>query len=485
MTTTLGRTGLDIGEDLLFEISTPGASGVDLEVTHDEVPNERKSELCLPECSEPTVMRHYTRLSKWNYAIDLGPYPLGSCTMKYNPKINEWAARLPGFAELHPYMPESHLQNAMSIMWDLQEWLKNIGGFEAVSLQPAAGAQGEFLGMKMMVAAVKARGESREEVLVPESAHGTNPATAAFFGLKVVPIHTDAQGRIDAAHVKEKMTHNCVGIMITNPNTLGIFENQIIEVCNHVHELGGFVYGDGANLNALMGKARPGDFGIDVMHFNLHKTFTTPHGGGGPGCGGVGAAASLANFLPDPLVEKEGNQFVFSQNRPQAVERIRSFYGNFGMMVRAWTYIQELGSDGLKQASELAVLNANYIRARLEKYYHLPFKTDSLHEVVLTDKWQKEKGVTTLDIAKRLMDFGIHPPTVYFPLVVQGALMIEPTETESKRDLDDLCDAFVAIAIEAKENPEHVKRAPHNTALKRVDEVTAARKPVLTWQKDG
>ena len=518
MTNQTGRTGLDFNEPLIFERSVPGAKGIDLvssgmrkdhasagspQLEKTPAPvrgNKRTSPLLLPEVSEPTVMRHYTRMSRWNYAIDIGPYPLGSCTMKYNPKINEWAARLPGFAELHPYMPEADLQGALSIMWDLQEWLKIIGGFEAVSLQPAAGAQGEFLGMKMIVEAIRSRGEKRKKLLVPESAHGTNPATAAFFGLDVVPVKGNKKGCIDLDDFKSKMDRDCVGIMITNPNTLGIFESDIVEICQHVHELGGFVYGDGANLNALMGVARPGDFGIDVMHFNLHKTFTTPHGGGGPGCGGVGASKALMDFLPDPLVvrglSREGgnpspglsraggnpsHNFSLTTSRPLAVERIRSFYGNFGMMVRAWTYIRELGMDGCQKASELAVLNANYIRAKLKDHYHLAYQADSLHEVVLTDRIQKENGVTTFDIAKRLMDYGFHPPTVYFPLVVHGALMIEPTETESKQDLDDLCDAFIQIALEAKENPELVKTAPHNTAHKRIDEVTAARKPVLTW----
>ncbi len=477
----IGRTNFDFAENLSFEHGSPGRSGVDLPAVsmpdaavRDLLGEHARLEsdaLVLPECSEPEINRHYTRLSRWNFSIDTNTYPLGSCTMKYNPRINEWAGRLPGFANLHPYLPESRLQGALELMWDLQNYLAEIGGFEAVSLQPAAGAHGEFTGVMMIQAALKARGETRTKMIVPHSAHGTNPATAAFFGYEIVNVESGPDGLIDMAEFKSKLDNQCAGIMITNPNTLGLFEKNISEICKLVHEYGGFVYGDGANLNALMGMARPGDFGIDVMHFNLHKTFTTPHGGGGPGCGAVGVSKALEPFLPIPVVAK-GKGYYFDTHRPQSIGRVRSFYGNFGMMVRAFTYIRELGGEGLKQASERAVLNANYVKARLKKYYHLPYKTDCLHEVVFTHK-------NTLDIAKGLIDRGMHPPTIYFPLIVSGALMIEPTETESKEELDNLCEAFIEVA---QEDPEKLKGAPIHTALGRLNEAQAARNPILVYQ---
>lgn len=495
--TMIGRRNFDFNEPLIFDRGSEDRCGVDLPnepasgaLTEQEMQaalgahwRDKGDGLTLPSLSEPSVNRHFTRLSRWNFSIDTGSYPLGSCTMKYNPRINEWAARLPGFSSLHPYLPEARLQGALRLMWELQRELGQIGGFAGVSLQPSAGAQGEWVGVAMMMRALKERGEMRRKMLVPESAHGTNPATAAFFGLEIVPIKADADGRIRPEAISEKMDHDTVGIMITNPNTLGIFESHIAEVCDIVHAQGGYVYGDGANLNALMGIARPGDLGIDVMHFNLHKTFTTPHGGGGPGGGAVGALPSLAPHLPIPLVKESRGIYAWDEDRPASIGRVRSFYGNFGMMLRAYTYIREMGASGLKAASERAVLNANYIRARLKDHYDIALATACLHEVVLTDKKQKLQGVTTLDIAKRLIDYGIHPPTIYFPLVVSGAMMIEPCETESKEDLDALCEAFIAIAKEASETPELVKSAPHNTALRRLDEAAAARKPVLTWRK--
>jgi len=487
------RSGLKFTEALIFERSVKGRKGVDLppltQIAKEDLnsmlgPHARNAQddLLLPEVSEPEACMHYVRLSQMNFSIDTNAYPLGSCTMKYNPKINEWAGRLSSFASLHPYMPEDKLQGALSLMWDLQNWLSEIGGFAQTSLQPAAGAHGEFLGMLMINAALKARKESRHKVLVPISAHGTNPATAAAFGYQVTPVSMNDQGRIDLADLRSKMDNDTAAIMITNPSTLGIFESDISEICRIVHEHGGYVYGDGANLNALMGKTRPGDAGIDVMHFNLHKTFTTPHGGGGPGCGAVGAAASLADFLPAPLAAKNAQgTYYFDYERPKAVGKIRSFYGNFGMMIRAWTYIREMGCEGLKSASEFAVLNANYVRARLKDFYDLPFETDCLHEVVLTDKKQKQFGVSTLDIAKRLIDYGIHPPTIYFPLVVPGALMIEPTETMSKQGIDIMCNALISIAQECENNADLVKNAPHTTTIKRLNEAQAARNPILTW----
>jgi glycine dehydrogenase subunit 2 len=495
---SVGRMGLDFSEKLIFERTDPGRRGIDLPAEDvqaalgdDDVAALMGEEArafedapVLPEVSEPEIMRHYVRMSRWNFAIDLNTYPLGSCTMKYNPKINEWAGRLPGFTELHPYMPEDRLQGALALMHDLQAWLSEIGGFVATTLQPSAGAHGELLGVMMMRAAHDDRGEARSKILVPDSAHGTNPATAALNGYKTVPIKQSDTGILRAADVAAEMDAETAGIMITNPNTLGIFEEEIVKIAEIVHEKGGFVYGDGANLNAIMGIARPGDLGIDVMHYNLHKTFTIPHGGGGPGCGAVGVSQALEPYLPTPLVGKrDDGSYFFDSERPKSIGRIRSFHGNFGMQIRAWTYIRENGAEGIKRIAEAAVLNANYIRARLEGTYHLPFNADCLHEVVFTDKNLKETGVTTMDVAKRLMDHGFHPPTVYFPLVVQAALMIEPTETETISNLDRLCDAFIDIAKEAQEDPETVKSAPHHTAHKRFDEAFGARFPVLKWEE--
>ena len=480
----IGRTNFDFSENLLFENGSPGRSGVDLPQInlHDSSVEQllgahlRRDTPTLPECSEPEINRHFTRLSRWNFSIDTNTYPLGSCTMKYNPRINEWAGRLPGFSNAHPYLPEWRLQGSLKLMFELQDYLAEIGGFQAVSLQPAAGAHGEFTGIMMIHAALKARGEKRRKMLVPRSAHGTNPATAAFLGYEIISIETGADGLIQMDDFKAKLDNQCAGIMITNPNTLGLFEKNISEIAAQVHDLGGYVYGDGANLNALMGIARPGDFGIDVMHFNLHKTFTTPHGGGGPGCGAVGVSKTLEPFLPVPIISKslppppvQRGEYYFDHDRPQSIGRVRSFYGNFGMMLRAYTYIRELGSEGLKEASERAVLNANYVKSKLNPHFDLPYSTDCLHEVVFTHKH-------TLDIAKGLIDKGVHPPTVYFPLVVSGALMIEPTETESKEELDTLCEAFIAVS---QEDPEKLSKAPYHTALGRLNEAQAARNPIL------
>ena len=493
MTKPTATLGLEINEPLIFERSQSGAAGIDFlsdeassqlsdrEISEALQEFSGENDLLLPCLREPDAVRHFTRLSKKNFAIDVNSYPLGSCTMKYNPKIHEWVARLPGLSELHPYADEQDLQGAFGIMWELQTALSEIGGFYRTSLAPSAGAQGEFAGLAMIRKALALRGEKRTKILVPNSAHGTNPATAGFFGLDVVPIEADEHGRINLNRIEQFMDNQCVGLMVTNPNTLGIFENEIADIARLIHDRGGYVYGDGANLNALMGYVRPGDLGIDVMHFNLHKTMTTPHGGGGPGCGAIGASEELAAFLPTPLLEQKDG--IIRQVTPEnSIGRIRSFFGNFSMMIRAWVYIRSLGAAGLKEASTQAVLNANYVRKRLAPYYHIPFKGDCLHEVVLSDAWQMAHGVSALDICKRLIDYGIHPPTMYFPLVVKGALMIEPTETESLFDLDRLCDAFIAIAKEAQEDPNLVKNAPHHTALSRLDEALAARSPILTYQ---
>jgi glycine dehydrogenase subunit 2 len=498
-TINLASAGLELNEGTIFEHSRTDIAGVDFfdddessTITEQQIisalgvhSRPQSETLFLPEVSEPEAVRHFTRLSKKNFAIDTQIYPLGSCTMKYNPKVHEWVARLPGITALHPYMAQEDLQPALRIIWQMQTWLSEIGGFNQTSLAPSAGAQGEWAGLAMITAALKQRGEKRHTILVPNSAHGTNPATAAFFGYEVAPLDIGADGRVIFSQVEQLMGDDCAGIMITNPNTLGIFETELAQISRLVHERGGYVYGDGANLNALMGITRPGDLGVDVMHFNLHKTFTTPHGGGGPGCGAIGASQALSAYLPKPLVALNRGVFEVMSDLPQSIGAIRTFYGNFGLLVRALSYIMSLGADGLKNASELAVLNANYIKAKLKPYYHLPYNTDCLHEVVFSHKKQAEHGVTALDIAKRLIDYGVHPPTMYFPLVVSGALMIEPTETESRRDLDYLINAFIAVANEAKENPDLVKNAPHLTALKRLDEAKAARNPVLRVQDEA
>lgn len=490
--------GLEINEEIIFHRSRPGLTGVDffnkesfeIEITDQDMwdalgqsvrtPGE---EPLLPEIGELDAVRHYTRLSKKNFSIDSSSYPLGSCTMKYNPKVHEWAARLPGLMGLHPYMPEEVLQPALKICFELQEYLSQIGGFFKTSLAPSAGAHGEIAGLAMINQALKDRQEKRKKILVPKSAHGTNPATAAFFSFEVIALDIGDDGRMIKSQVERLMDDDCAGLMVTNPNTLGIFESEQVDIAQIIHERGGYVYGDGANLNALMGITRPGDLAVDVMHFNLHKTMTTPHGGGGPGCGAIGASQDLAKYLPIPIINKIDDRYRITCDHKDSIGRIRSFFGNFGMMVRAWVYIRSLGADGLKHASELAVLNANYVKEKLKPYYQLAYTTDCLHEVVFSDKLQSSQGVLALDIAKRLLDYGIHPPTMYFPLVVKGALMIEPTETESLYELDRMVEAFIAIAKEARENPSLVKNAPHHTALNRLDEAKAARLPILTFQE--
>lgn len=437
-----------------------------------------------PQLSEPEVVRHFTKLSQLNFGIDGGSYPLGSCTMKYNPKVNDLVASEEGFASLHPYTPEEFSQGALEVMYSLNQALVLITGMKACSLHPAAGAQGELIGVKMIHAYhQKAGNKNRNTIIVPDSAHGTNPASAALCELKVRQVKSSAKGIIEVSELKKAMDDSVAALMITVPNTLGIFEENIVEISQLVHERGGLVYCDGANLNALVGQVDFQAMGVDVMHLNLHKTFSTPHGGGGPGAGPVVVSEKLVDFLPVPIVRKKNDgTYILDECVPHTVGRFRSFHGNFGMLVRALCYIYAFGSEHISQISEVAVLNANYIKKKLREHYHLPFDSPTLHEVVFSDKWQdKENHVTTLDIAKRLMDFGIHPPTIYFPLVVRGALMIEPTETESKYDLDRFVQAMGRIAEEAKKTPQKVKESPHNLGIKRLDETKAARNPILTW----
>jgi glycine dehydrogenase subunit 2 len=444
---------------------------------------ERKDLGHMPEVSEIEIIRHFTRLSTWNYAIDLGMYPLGSCTMKYNPRVNEVVARLDGLANGHPYQPEKISQGALRILKTLSECLIEITGMDAITLQPAAGAHGELTGLLMVRAWHKSLGNPRRKVLIPDSAHGTNPATAAMVGYAVENLKSNNRGMVDIAALEAQMNEDVAALMLTNPNTLGVFEQEIDKIAKILHAKGGLLYMDGANMNALVGKVRPGDFGVDLMHLNLHKTFSTPHGGGGPGSGPVAVKQSLEPFLPQPVVvTKPDGTLGFDYNRPQSVGRVRAFYGNFGMFVRALAYIQANGPDGLRQTTEDAVLNANYIRKGLEGTYDLPYSTPTMHEVVFSDKLQAKKGVRTMDIAKRLIDYGFHPYTTAFPLIVSGALMIEPTESEGREELDLFVDAMKSIAQEVEEDPKTVLDAPHTTRVSRLDETAAARKPILRWK---
>ncbi|WP_422123170.1 aminomethyl-transferring glycine dehydrogenase subunit GcvPB [Planococcus sp. X10-3] len=438
----------------------------------------------LPEVSELDIMRHYTALSKRNHGVDSGFYPLGSCTMKYNPKINESVARYSGFANIHPLQDESTVQGAMELMYDLQEHLKEITGMDEVTLQPAAGAHGEWTGLMMIRAFHEANGDTkRTKVIVPDSAHGTNPASATVAGFETVTVKSNEHGLVDLDDLKRVVGEDTAALMLTNPNTLGLFEEQILEMAAIIHGVGGKLYYDGANLNAVMSKARPGDMGFDVVHLNLHKTFTGPHGGGGPGSGPVGVNKDLLPYLPKPILVKKNDVFTFDYDRPQSIGRVKPFYGNFGINVRAYTYIRSMGPDGLKAVTEYAVLNANYMMRRLQPHFDLPYDRHCKHEFVLSGRRQKKLGVRTLDMAKRLLDFGYHPPTIYFPINVEEGMMIEPTETESKETLDAFIDAMIQIAREVEENPEIVQDAPHTTVIKRLDETKAARKPVLRYYK--
>ena len=489
-----GLTMHNENQSLIFEITKPGRVGYNLEPLDvedydltDLLPTGyiRQEAAELPEVSELDIMRHYTALSRRNHGVDSGFYPLGSCTMKYNPKINENVARFSGFANIHPLQDEATVQGAMELLYDLQTSLEEITGMDCVTLQPAAGAHGEWTALMMIRAFHEANGEGhRNKVIVPDSAHGTNPASATVAGFDTITIKSGPDGLVDLEDLRRVVGPDTAALMLTNPNTLGLFEENILEMAKIIHEVGGKVYYDGANLNAVMSKARPGDMGFDCVHLNLHKTFTGPHGGGGPGSGPVGVKEDLIPFLPKPvLVKKEDGTFHFDYNRPQAIGRVKPYYGNFGINVRAYTYIRSMGPDGLKAVTEYAVLNANYMMRRLEEHYDLPFNRHCKHEFVLSGRRQKKLGVRTLDIAKRLLDFGYHPPTVYFPLNVEEAIMIEPTETESKETLDAFCDAMIQIANEAINTPEMVQEAPHTTVVNRLDETRAARTPVLKYNK--
>ncbi len=492
-------------EPLIFERSVPGKVGMDLpKLDVPAAKDTRPAHLkrsgfdALPSLSEVDVIRHFTRLSKWNYGVDDGLYPLGSCTMKHNPRLNEKTAALPGFAESHPMAQDAHVQGNLALFWTMQEWLKEITGLAAVTLHPSAGAAGELTGVMLIRQYHVAHGRKRRVILIPDSGHGTNPATAAMAGYEVVELPSKEDGTISFEDVTDPSTGKVrkgfltlvqeigteiAGAMITNPNTIGVFEYRIKEIADILHGIDALLYMDGANMNALMGVARPGDFGVDVMHLNLHKTFSTPHGGGGPGSGPVACTKALEPFLPRPVVVKEGEAFRFDWDRPQSIGKVHAFYGNYAMVVRAMTFCLSHGGDGLKAATLRAIVNANYIRKELEGTYHLQYTTPTLHEIVFDDHLQNKHDITTLDIAKRLLDYGFHPPTIYFPLVIHGALMIEPTESESKEELDAFIDTMKKIAKEAEETPDLLHQAPTTTPVRRLDETTAARKPVLRWVK--
>lgn len=479
-------------DKLIFEVSKPGRKAYNLPPLDVEdtcitnfIPEEyiNKEEVNFPELNEIDVVRHFTNLSNKNYGLDTGFYPLGSCTMKYNPKINEDTARYPGFANLHPLQPESTVQGTLQLMYEIDKSLAEIVGMDKMTLQPAAGAHGELTGLMVIKAYHEHNGDmKRNKIIVPDSAHGTNPATAAMAGYKIIEIKSTKEGLVDTEALRAAVGDDTAGLMLTNPNTLGIFEKEIKEIASIVHEAGGQLYYDGANANAILGQARPADMGFDVVHYNIHKTFSTPHGGGGPGSGAVGVKEHLRQFLPKPIVEKDGDRYFLDYDLPNSIGRVKDFHGHIGILVRAYTYLLTMGSDGLKRASTMAVLNANYMAKKLKEHYNLPIDTLFKHEFVLGGLKGSLSEVTTLDIAKRLLDFGYHPPTVYFPLIIHEAIMIEPTETESKETLDEFIDAMIRIAEESKTDPEMLKSAPHDTLVRRPDETKAARNPVLKYE---
>lgn len=478
---------------LIFELSQPGRRGT--AVPEADIPTRpldellpasalRKTPPALPEVPEHDVVRHFTEISLKNHHVDRGFYPLGSCTMKYNPKVNEMTSRLPGLVDLHPFQPVSAVQGALRLMWELGEMLKEVSGMEAISLQPAAGAQGEFVGALLFRAYHTAKGDPRKKIIIPDSAHGTNPATVIMAGYEVVTLESNAEGRMDPAALEAALGDDVAGLMLTNPNTLGKFESEIETIAKLVHDAGGLLYMDGANLNALMGITRPGDLGYDIVHINLHKTFSTPHGGGGPGAGPVAVKEHLAPFLPLPiLMQNEDGSYALDWERPTSIGKVHGFWGNFGVLVRAYTYMRMLGARGIAETAKAAVLNNAYVSARLGDTYELPYGR-GLHESVFSGAFLKEHGIRTLDVAKRLLDFGIHAPTVYFPLIVAEAIMCEPTETETKQELDRFCDAMLQIAEEAAKDPEFVQGAPYTTPVRRLDEARANRQPDVRFRAD-
>ncbi|MBN1684600.1 MAG: aminomethyl-transferring glycine dehydrogenase subunit GcvPB [Gammaproteobacteria bacterium] len=479
--------------ELIFEKSRPGRKASSIPACDVPVVNLKEAigdhlmrkDVPLPEVAEVDLIRHYVNLSRKNFGVDIGFYPLGSCTMKYNPKINEDMSRLPGFTGLHPYVSEKWAQGNLQLMYELEQSLCEIFGMAQFTLQPAAGAHGELTGVMVMRKYFEMKGEKRTKMLIPDAAHGTNPASSALCGFEAVTVRSNAEGGVDIDHLRELMTEEVVGLMLTNPNTLGLFERNIEAVAKIIHDKGGLLYCDGANSNAYMGITRPGDLGFDVIQLNLHKTFSTPHGCGGPGSGPVGVHKKLVDYLPIPRIIKKGDVFSMDYNYPHSIGRVKAFYGNFNVMVKAYTYIRALGAEGLKSATENAVLNANYIRVKLEPYYDLPYKRICMHECVFSGSRQvNESGVHTLDIAKRLLDYGFHPPTIYFPLIVSEAIMIEPTETESLETLDAFCEVMIKIAKEAKEDPELLHNAPLTTPVRRLDDVMAARQPNVRWTKE-
>jgi glycine dehydrogenase subunit 2 len=483
MKESVGTTGLILNEPSLWEKGRKGRSGFSLprrDVESVPIDQELRGEGPeFPDLSEVDVVRHYTRLSQWNFGVDTGMYPLGSCTMKYSPKTNERQANLPGFAGAHPMLPPSLSQGMLRMMFELEQYLTEITGMNATTLQPAAGAHGELTGMLLIHAFHKSKGSQRSKIIVPDTAHGTNPASAALCGYNSLPVKSNEQGILSVEAIAEVMDEDTAGIMITNPNTLGLFEENSRKIAEIIHAKGGLVYCDGANMNAVMGLVQMGKIGVDVMHLNLHKTFSTPHGGGGPGSGPVCVKRELEPFLPVPRIVKEKERYVLSGDYPESIGKVQAFHGNVGVMIKAYSYIRSMGPKNLKKASRLAVLNANYIKERLKGTLHLPYDRPCMHECVFSDEHQKADKVTTLDMAKRLMEYGFHPPTIYFPLVVHGAIMIEPTETESKEDIDQFIEAFKAIVSEAKQNPDLLHDAPRRCKVRRLDEVTAARKPCL------
>ena len=481
--TTPGASGLTMNEPLLWEKGARGRTGLSL--PQQDVPSAplpegvQPADPDLPDLSEIDVVRHYTRLSQWNFGVDTGTYPLGSCTMKYNPKINEKMAALPGFARAHPLAPEESVQGALQLMHELEGFLAEVTGLDAVTLQPAAGAHGEYAGMRVFYAYHSESGASRTKILIPDTAHGTNPATASMCGFQSIPVKSNDQGVLSAETVAELMDEDTAGIMVTNPNTLGLFEENIRAISDIVHAKGGLVYCDGANMNAMMGIVDMKSIGVDVLHLNLHKTFSTPHGGGGPGSGPVCVTAELEPYLPVPRVLKDNGRYRLSMDYPKSIGKLHTFFGNFGVMIKAYSYILSMGPL-LKKASQLAVLNANYLKEHLKQVLDLPYDRPCMHECVFSDKAQEKHSVGTLDIAKRLIDYGFHPPTIYFPLVVHGAMMVEPTESECKEDLDRLVQALTSIAAEAREQPDLLRAAPTRTKVSRMDETGAARHPCLT-----